>query len=584
MPTTLPGIVTTAASDSVQTKHPQWIETSPDWVICRDAAEGERQVKEKRQTYLPTTSGMRKAGMGENQEGLAMYNTYLLKAVFPYLVQPAVNALVGVMHREKAIIELPAAMEPLRENATLEGESLQTLLMRINEAQLLVGRIGLLADVPTGTSGAIPHIVTYEAEHIINWDESRRPDGRLRADLVVLDESDWERTTGFGWEFKNKYLVLDLVPTNELDRDVEDAPLIESGQATVYRSRLEITDEELTKQEQSNRQTEVTQVANTATLTGVTPSIKGTTLDEIPFVFIGSVDLTPTPDQIPMLGLANLSFTIYRGEADYRNTLFMQGQDTLVTIGDLTEDDGKKDRVVGASYSLNLPLNGDAKYIGVSSDGLPEQRTALENDYRKASELGANLLSSSSGSQKEAEETLQIRVAARTASITTVVVSGAVGLQTVLRQIASWMGQDPMKVIVTPNMDFVPDKFNPKELVDFMAAKNADAPLSLESIHRWLKEKGVTDKEFKEELKAIQKEKELIDDMQPEEDPETKEMRELMLKQLRGQTNDPNDPNAQGQGQNGNPQGNQVGNQAVQKTKEGQGTQGPADQTGSGAA
>lgn len=530
----LPGTVTTSASSSVQTQHPQYIDASPDWVLCRDAAAGERKVKEKRETYLPTTSGMRTAGMGDKEEGSKMYNTYLKKAVFPYLVQPAVNALVGVMHREEAVIELPDAMEPLRENATLEGESLLTLLRRINEAQLLVGRIGLLADVPSGTQGAaLPHIVTYEAESVINWDESRRPDGRLRIDLVVLDESDWERTTNFGWEYKHKYLVLDLVPVGDLSQNFEALQVVPDGQTVIYRSRLEIQDEEQTPREQLNRQTEVTPTANAGTIEGVAPSIRGKTLDEIPFVFIGSVDLTPKPDQIPMLGLANLSFTIYRGEADYRNTLFMQGQDTLVVIGEMMGEDDKQDRFVGANASLKLPINGDAKYIGVSSDGLPEQRTALENDYNKASELGANLLSSSKGAQKEAEQTLQIRVAARTASITTVVVAGAVGLQTVLRKIAEWMGLDPMKVVVTPNMDFVPDKFSPKELVEWMAAKNADAPFSLESIHNWGREKGITQLTFDEEMKKIEEENEMIAENEPEEDPATVEMRELMLQQLR---------------------------------------------------
>lgn len=555
LPATIAGTVSTSASDSVQTQHPQYIDIHPDWILVRDAAAGERKVKEKTTTYLPTTSGMRAAGLGEGQEGKAMYDTYLKKAVFPYLVQPAVNALVGVMHREKAIIELPAQMEPLRENATLEGESLQTLLVKINEAQLKTGRIGLLADVPTGTGNKLPHIVTYEAESIINWDESRRPDGRNRLDLVVCNESDWERVSGFGWEFKQKYLVLDLVPTTETQSNFETIGIIKEGQAVVYRSRLEIDDEELTQQEQANRQTEVTQQSQNRTLEGVTPSIRGNTLDEIPFVFIGSVDLTPRPDQIPMLGLASLSFTIYRGEADYRNTLFMQGQDTLVTIGDMVGEDDKQKRFVGAAASLNLPINGDAKYIGVSSDGLPEQRVALENDYNKASELGANLLSSSRGAAKEAEESLQIRVAARTASITTVVVAGAVGLQTLLRKMAEWIGADPEKVVVKPNMDFVPDKFNPKELLDFMAAKNSDAPLSLESIHKWLVEKGVTEMTLEEELKKIEEEETKLNEMRgTDEDEETIEMRTLMLDQLRRQSagtqNEPNpeDGNPQDQG------------------------------------
>ncbi len=543
-----------SSTSSVETRHPEWIATEPDWVIVRDSSEGQRQVKSKGQTYLPPTSGMVELGLGANQPGSKMYLSYMKRAVFPFLVRPAVNALVGVMHREDAVIELPKAMEPIRDSATLEGENLLTLLRRINEQQIMVGRIGLLADVADGNKRSIPYIVTYEAESIINWDESRREDGKNRLDLVVLDESDFERTSSFGWDFVRKYLVLDLVDPKDLGMSEENAVPISLDQNTVYRSRLEISDQQMLESEGVNRQTEVTP-STSVSVQGVAPSLKGSTLPEIPFVFVGSVDLTPTPDQIPMLGLANLSMTIFRGEADYRNTLFLQGQDTLVTIGD-TSDDTKKDRFVGAAASIELPLGGDAKFIGVSSDGLSEQRESLENDYNNASELGANLLSSSKGAQKEAEATLQIRVAARTASILTIVNAGAQGLQTILREIAVWMGLDPKQVTVTPNTDFVPDEFTPKDLLDFIAAKNAGAQISFETIHDWLREKGVTDITFKEELKKIEKEG-LLMEPEPEPDPVEDEMKNLMLEELRGRAavanpNNPNEPGGQG-----NPRQNQ---------------------------
>ena len=194
---------------------------------------------------------------------------------------------------------------------------------------------------------------------------------------------------------------------------------------------------------------------------------------------------------------------------------------------------------MGASTSIELPIGGDAKFIGVSSDGLTEQREALENDRGQASELGANLLSSSKGAAKEAEETLKIRVAARTASITTIVKAGAEGLQTILRKIAEWMNLNPEDVTVTPNMDFVPDVFVPKDLLDFMAAKNAGAPFSLESIHNWGREQGITEMEFEEEMKKIEEEDSQQED---NEDPEEQAARELMLQQFRESQQNPQDP------------------------------------------
>lgn len=538
-------------NDSVENKHPQWLEHQPDWTIVRDCVEGERNIKSKGQTYLPATSAMIKSGLDTNQPGLKMYNAYKMRAVFPSLVRPAVNALVGVMHREPATIELPPEMESLRENATLQGESLQTLLRRINEAQLLTGRIGLLADVPTTTEDTVPFINTYEAENIINWDESRREDGRLKPDLVVLDETDFERTSTFGWERIRKFLVLDLVDRADIGEASSSNTPETPPEGAVYRSRLEISDDETVANEGVNRQTEVT-TSDQSNVQGVTPNIRGETLNEIPFIFVGSIDLTAEPDQVPMLDLANLALTIYRGEADYRLTLFMQGQDTLIIIDPNNDPSKPTERVVGASASIVLGTGGEAYYVGVSSDGLKEQKEALLNDRSHASELGANLLASAGGTAQEAQETLRIRVAARTASITTVVRAGAEGLQSILRIIASWKNADPEAVIVKPNMDFIGDIFEPKQLLDLMAAKNMGAPLSRESIHKWLQDKDVTAMTLEEELALIEEEEPIKGEPDPEADRIAEQARleaeaeRLRLAQGSNQPGGNQDPNATG--------------------------------------
>jgi hypothetical protein len=533
------------ATSSVDTQHPLYIKRQPDWKLVRDCVEGERKVKGERQTYLPATSGMRDLGMkNAEQDGSILYESYLTRAVFPEIVQPAINALVGVMHREPADIQLPAGMEDMRDNSTPEGESLQVLLRRINEQQLITGRIGLLVDVPEGSAEVIPYIVCYEAECIINWDQSRRKDGRDRADLVVLDESTNERTDRFTWEMVRKHLVLDLAPAGEDNSSGGGERISAPSEGSVYRSQL-IVQENRTglEAEGINRQTKVspTDVPKEA----VTPKLKGQTLPEIPFVFIGSVDLSPLPDQVPMLPLARLALTIYRGEADYRNTLFQQGQDTLVVTGDTPAGEGDKPpkRTLGASASLDLSPGADAKFIGVSSSGLPEQRQALENDRNRASELGANLLSSMKGGGKEAMESLKIRVAARTATIMTVVKAGAEGLQTALRTAAEWRGLNPEEVIVTPNLDFVEDSFMPSDVVDLMNAKRLGAPISMETVHRYLKEKDLTVLEFEEELRKIEEEEPETDEagFTPEERAaQQAEELELMKKQQEQGNQDPN--------------------------------------------
>ncbi|MBD4208505.1 hypothetical protein GUH47_21445, partial [Xanthomonas citri pv. citri] len=50
----------------------------------------------------------------------------------------------------------------------------------------------------------------------------------------------------------------------------------------------------------------------------IEPTIRGKTLNRIPFVFINSKDIVARPDDPPLLGLVNLALAIYRGDADYR--------------------------------------------------------------------------------------------------------------------------------------------------------------------------------------------------------------------------------------------------------------------------
>ena len=430
--------------------------------------------------------------------GWVAYNAYKTRAVLPDIMDDAVNAMLGVMHHKPAVIELPSVMEPLREQATTRNENLQMLLRRINEQQLITGRCGILADLPkeprprpggyvqaTGKTQRIndlPYIALYEAEAIINWDQGGRDGIELNnLNIVVLDESGYERKSSdqFQWEEIEKYRVLVL---GEVD---ENEP---QGVGT-YRVGVFREDGSLD--------------FNEANL--IDPAYRGRRAEEIPFTFINACDIVPTPDKPPLLGLGNAILTIYRGEADYRQSLFMQGQDTLVISGGNFEDEAVR---LGAGAKIDLPLNGKAEFIGPSSEGIPEQRSALENDYNRAMQKGGQLMDSVSR-ERESGEALTIRVAARTATLNQIALTGAFGLQHSLRQIARWIGANPEEVVVTPNLDFVDDAFKPDDLVKLITAKNSGAPISLETIHVWLQNKDVTDLDFEDEVAKIEEEEEL---------------------------------------------------------------------------
>ena len=464
---------------SIDTVHPLYTDMLDLWTLAEDSYDGEKAIKTKTTTYLPATSGQREDGQGKRlTKGQAAYDAYILRAHYPDIFSDAVDAIIGIMHRKPPTIELPDSMAELETNATLLGESLELVLRAINTQQWLTGRLGLLADIRTDTDNPMPVLLMYGAKAIRNWDDTSVLNDDLDARLVVLDESGYAMESDLTWVHKNRYRLLGLAGDNgQLDYSgVYGTYLFEETDSAVTGVQLEV------------------------------PNFMGSTLDNaIPFSFINACDLSPTPGNPPLIGLANLCLTIYRGEADYRQNLFMQGQDTLVTVGGVSGIDGDEDLRTGAGARIDCQLGGDAKYIGVSSQGLPEQRTALENDYKRAINKSGQVLNDSSGGA-ESGEALRIRVAARTATLPLVAKTGAAGLERVLKIIAKWQGADPDQVVVKPNLEFTEADLNGQTLVQILQAKGLGAPISYKSIHSYMAEQGFTRKTFDEESEEIAEE------------------------------------------------------------------------------
>lgn len=465
---------------SLNSQHPAYMAFHDQWVKLRDFYLGEDHVKAQREIYLLPTPSMVLDGMTDNSVGKAAYDSYLARAVFPDFIRDAVEIALGLMHQKEPTIELPSEMEFLREKCSIKGESLNQFIRRINVEQILAGRCGILTDLPeiVDPNAIAPYFALYKAEAIINWDESNDYIDTDKLNLVVLDESGLRRANSvdtnnnFSWKMIQQFRVLELEDTNGV------------YQQGVYSS--------------------ITSMNFTEVMMNP-PAIRGKTLDEIPFIFINSKDLLPMPENGPLLGLANMCLSIYRAEADYRYSLFMQGQDTLVVIGQIRDPNaqpGTGDALrVGAGSRINLDIDGDAKYIGVNSEGLPEQRKSLETDRKKAETQTGRLIGTKSN--VESGEALRVRIGAQTASLTQIALTSALGMEKALKQLAKWMGADPNKVSVIPNIDFADIDFEGQELVNLMTARSMGAPLSLESIHNILINRGLTVMDYNSEASLI---------------------------------------------------------------------------------
>jgi hypothetical protein len=472
-------------------KHPLYEERLPDWQVMDDTYAGQSAVKAAGATYLPPTAGMRANGYGQGAAtlGQAMYDAYRQRAIFHDFVNETIAGLVGIIHRKPPVIEVPTALQPVVDRASLAGESLALLWQRVTEAQLLHGRIGLLVDVPDGAdaANAIPYLAPYAARTIVNWDVGRGPDGREVTELVVLDESGYQRIDKLRWDHVQAVRVLAMAEVaREMGATLEGVPdgvyVVGIAQAT-GEGEMEF---------------------DAAAATWIAPSIASTTLGRVPFAFVGPNDTTANPDAPPLIGLAHLALTIYRGEADYRQTLYMQGQDTLVRIGATEEQRA----MTGVGAIMDLPIGASAQYIGVSSSGLPEQRQALENDKAQVARYAIQMLDTASG-EAESGEALRVRVTARTATLARLQLTAAAALRDCLVHAGRWRGlsdAELAQIVVTPNLDFSDATPNMASVSLLMDAKFKGLPLALESIHAWLRRHEFTELEFVEEQEKIREE------------------------------------------------------------------------------
>ncbi|WP_297576049.1 DUF4055 domain-containing protein [uncultured Deefgea sp.] len=452
-------------------QHPLYTKLLPFWKKHRDCFAGEETVKAAATEYLPATQSMIEDGIANaSDDGAKFYASYNKRAVFPEYVSDAVSSYLGMMHRNPPTVQLPAELEYLRESATVSGDSVNDLLMLLNEQQLIMGRVVILLDVKVVDGKPVFYIAVYFGESAINWDSSDQ--GNL--ELTILDESGPVRE-GFNWVDKKQYRVLQL----------------QNGVYTQYVTE-DLTDAQL----------------------GTPVLVQGKPLESmVPLVYINTKDNNPTPEIGPMEPLCNECLAIYRGEADYRQSLFMQGQDTLVTVGGVrnalnTEGDSSELRT-GIGSRIDLDIGGDAKYIGVNSSGLSEQREALKNDRTRAEKRAGRLISDDVGVNTSGES-LRVRITAQSATLKGIAMTASSAVQYLFREAAKWIGVDPLAVIITPNQEFIDVSVDIAALAPFMnSVKEGGLPLSLETIHKYLKARGMTDLTFDDELAKIQQEPKL---------------------------------------------------------------------------
>ncbi|UYE91993.1 portal protein [Klebsiella phage vB_KmiS-Kmi2C] len=348
----------------------------PLYKLIRDCLSGSETVKERGKQYLPMPNPT-----NQSPENIARYEQYLKRAVFYNVTRRTLIGLVGQVFNREPIVNLPVEMEPIINNATGGGVTLNQLSKKSLSMTLAYSRSGIFVDYPTTEEGATvedlkdggirPTINVYSPLEIINW-RIVEMGAEERLSLVVLAESFCYFDDGFERKDAPQFRVLYLDKEGNYNIDI-------------YREANSYTDYK------EDKKYDNTQFKLHTSLKPRGPD--GKPLKFIPFMFVGSENNDSNPDNPNFYDLADLNIAHYRNSADYEESCFIVGQPTPVVTG-LTqtwyEDVLDKKINFGSIGGVPLGENMDLKLVQAVPNTMIKE--AMEIKERQMVALGAKLV------------------------------------------------------------------------------------------------------------------------------------------------------------------------------------------------
>ena len=408
----------------VKLKHPHYQSSITNWQKTRAASSGCAAIKAAGTLYLPQPQAD-----DSSDANLQRYFEYKQRALYVNFTGMTGDGMLGMAFRNDPIIELPAAIGYLAENANGEGLPLIQLAKRLTDDILKTGRYGLLVDYPQAKDGLTraqadslqANIKCYPAEAITNWRTSVDA-GQTILSLVVLKET-VDASEGFDTQESVQYRAL----------------ILEEG---VYIQRL--------YDENDN------QIGPDIIPRGTT----GATWSEIPFVFVCSVHNDSEVDKAPLSDIADENIAHYINSADNEESSFMVGQPTAYATGlnQLWIDEvlGGEIRLGSRSF-IPLPEGGSAGLIQATANTMPRQ--GMIDKEAQLIKIGARLITDTTG--QETAEAARIRFAGQNSQLGTVVGNIEAGIITAIGYAIEFMGGGD-DFIFKLNRDFYSSSIDPQ--------------------------------------------------------------------------------------------------------------------------
>ena len=308
--------------------HRQYMHYKPDWTIMRDCVAGTRQIRSKRDKYLPQLPKQKSKG----------YDAYLERAYFYNATARTIDGLVGMTFSKTPTISMPEPYDTWSDNITLSGESLVNFAEAGMREMLTVGGFGIIVDYPSvnpeslsmqdeESVGLRPYLKAYRLEDILNWRILNDEHNSNKLVQVVLSEEVEEQSVS------DEFITLHFRQVRVLDLDNEG-----NYRVRVYRPpnsmnpkssdiKIEVEGIELPPQQDFDPKTWKQVGAD------IYPKRGGVSLREIPFIFAGTEGGEPKLDKPPLLDLAQVNLSHYRTVADLEHGAFYTALPTAFISG-----------------------------------------------------------------------------------------------------------------------------------------------------------------------------------------------------------------------------------------------------------
>jgi hypothetical protein len=425
---------------SVSDHHPDYDKFKPMWDMCSDTVEGQTAIHAKGELYLPKLT----------DEDPKQYKARVARSDFFNATWRTIAGLTGMAFNKPPTTDLPAALDAYTADINMAGVSLDALARDLVEDVQQYGRVGLMVDFPPAPENVVgltlaayeslglrPKIVTYAAEHIINWRFKRVRNSWVLA-MVVITENASIATDEFSHKTETRYRVLDL------------------DEAGAYRQRM----------------FRINEKNNDEQIGGdIYPVMKGRPLGFIPFSFIGVGGKADHIDMPPMIDLIAANIAHYQINADYRHGLHFTGLPTPVITGYTPEAKSEKFYIGSLSAWVFPDPNAKASYLEFHGQGLTEIRAALDNKVKEMATLGARMIADETRHMTTLGEA-QIKHAGENSILAAVVIAVSEAMEWALGVFSEWIGASG-KIVYQINREFMPAPLDAQMLVALTSSMQA---------------------------------------------------------------------------------------------------------------